>query len=205
MEAASIAHGGARRSTTARSRPTAPRASTPPTARDAAFHHLRDHDLRRLLHGLLLHPRRPGRPLAGARHEDPGRGRRLQHGDPDLLVLHAALGGDRRSSAATASACAPASSPRSCSARRSSSSRSTSTCTSASRRRISAQATIFYGLTGLHGAHVCIGLILLLFVTIRAFRGHYSPEQHRGLNVPGIYWHFVDIMWIVVFTTVYVL
>jgi cytochrome c oxidase subunit 3 len=68
----------------------------------------------------------------------------------------------------------------------------------------SAQATIFYGLTGLHGAHVCIGLLLLSFATIRAFRGHYSSEQHTGLNVPGIYWHFVDIMWIVVFTAVYV-
>jgi len=68
-----------------------------------------------------------------------------------------------------------------------------------------AQATIFYGLTGLHGAHVFIGLCLLLFVTIRAFRGHYSPEEHRGVEVPGIYWHFVDIMWIVVYTTVYVL
>ena len=41
--------------------------------------------------------------------------------------------------------------------------------------------------------------------TIRAFRGHYSPEHHRGMEVPGIYWHFVDIMWIVVYTTVYVL
>jgi cytochrome c oxidase subunit 3 len=69
----------------------------------------------------------------------------------------------------------------------------------------SAQGTIFYGLTGLHGAHVCIGLILLSVVTVRSFRGHYSPEEHRGLNVPGIYWHFVDIMWIVVFTTVYVI
>ncbi|HEX4033896.1 MAG TPA: cytochrome c oxidase subunit 3 [Solirubrobacteraceae bacterium] len=69
----------------------------------------------------------------------------------------------------------------------------------------SAQGTIFYGLTGLHGAHVCIGLILLTVVTVRSFRGHYSAEQHRGLNVPGIYWHFVDIMWIVVFTTVYVI
>jgi cytochrome c oxidase subunit III len=71
--------------------------------------------------------------------------------------------------------------------------------------RDSAQATIFYGLTGLHGAHVCIGLILLSFATMRSFRGHYSKEQHIGLNVPGIYWHFVDIMWIVVFTTVYVI
>ncbi len=68
-----------------------------------------------------------------------------------------------------------------------------------------AQATIFYSLTGLHGAHVLIGLVLLSIVTIRAFRGHYSPEQHRGVEVPGIYWHFVDIMWIVVYTTVYVI
>jgi cytochrome c oxidase subunit III len=68
-----------------------------------------------------------------------------------------------------------------------------------------AQQTIFYSLTGLHGAHVFIGLCLLLFVTIRAFRGHYSPEEHKGVGIPGIYWHFVDIMWIIVYTTVYIL
>jgi cytochrome c oxidase subunit III len=68
-----------------------------------------------------------------------------------------------------------------------------------------AQATIFYSLTGLHGAHVFIGLCLLMMVTIRSFRGHYSPEHHRGMEVPGIYWHFVDIMWVVVYTTVYVI
>jgi cytochrome c oxidase subunit 3 len=69
----------------------------------------------------------------------------------------------------------------------------------------SAQASVFYGLTGLHGAHVFIGLTLLLFVSIRAFRGHFSPEEHRGVEVPGIYWHFVDVMWVIVFTTVYIL
>jgi cytochrome c oxidase subunit 3 len=68
-----------------------------------------------------------------------------------------------------------------------------------------AQGSIFYGLTGLHGAHVTIGLMLLSFVTIRAFRGHYSAEAHRGMEVPGIYWHFVDGMWIVVFLTVYII
>ena len=68
-----------------------------------------------------------------------------------------------------------------------------------------AQQTIFFSLTGLHGAHVFIGLLLLLFVTIRAFKGHYSPEEHRGVEVPGIYWHFVDIMWLVVYFTVYIL
>ncbi len=69
----------------------------------------------------------------------------------------------------------------------------------------SAQASIFYGLTGLHGAHVFIGLTLLAMVTVRAFRGHFTPEEHRGVEVPGIYWHFVDVMWIIVYTSVYVL
>ena len=65
--------------------------------------------------------------------------------------------------------------------------------------------TIFFCLTGLHGAHVFIGLTLLLAATIRAFRGHYSPEHHHGVETPGIYWHFVDAMWIVVYTTVYLI
>ncbi|MEA2442833.1 MAG: cytochrome c oxidase subunit [Thermoleophilales bacterium] len=68
-----------------------------------------------------------------------------------------------------------------------------------------AQGTIFYGLTGLHGAHVFVGLTLLLFATIRAFRGHFTAKEHRGVEVPGIYWHFVDVMWIVVYSAVYVL
>jgi cytochrome c oxidase subunit III len=68
----------------------------------------------------------------------------------------------------------------------------------------SAQGSIFYGLTGLHGAHVAVGLTLLAFTTIRTFRGHFTAEEHRGVEVPGIYWHFVDVMWIVVYTTVYI-
>jgi cytochrome c oxidase subunit 3 len=71
--------------------------------------------------------------------------------------------------------------------------------------RDNAFATIFYCLTGLHGAHVFIGLSLLLFTTIRSFRGHFSPSHHHGVEIPGIYWHFVDVMWIVVFATVYLL
>ena len=65
--------------------------------------------------------------------------------------------------------------------------------------------TIFYGLTGLHGAHVFVGLTLLTFATIRAFRGHYTAEHHHGVEIPGIYWHFVDVMWIVVYATIYIL
>jgi cytochrome c oxidase subunit 3 len=68
-----------------------------------------------------------------------------------------------------------------------------------------AQGTIFYSLTGLHGAHVTVGLLLLLFANIRANRGHFSPDEHRGVEVPGIYWHFVDFMWVIVFTALYIL
>src|SRR5919112_1700513 len=68
-----------------------------------------------------------------------------------------------------------------------------------------AQGTIFYSLTGLHGAHVFIGLTLLAFTTIRAFKGHFTPEQHRGVEVPGIYWHFVDVMWVIVYASVYII
>lgn len=66
-------------------------------------------------------------------------------------------------------------------------------------------ASVFFGLTGLHGGHVAVGLTLLLIVTIRGFRGHYSPEHHHGVELPGIYWHFVDVMWIVVYSTVYLI
>ncbi len=69
----------------------------------------------------------------------------------------------------------------------------------------SASGSVFFGLTGLHGAHVVIGLLLLWMSAVRIFKGKVGPDHHRGLEVPGIYWHFVDAMWIVVFTTVYVL
>ena len=65
--------------------------------------------------------------------------------------------------------------------------------------------TIFFCLTGLHGCHVFVGLSILLFMTIRAFRGHFSPEHHHGVEIGGIYSHFVDVMWIVVYMTVYIL
>lgn len=66
-------------------------------------------------------------------------------------------------------------------------------------------AATFFGLTGLHGVHVFVGLTILLAITIRSFRGHFSPEHHQGVEIGGIYWHFVDVMWIIVYVTVYVL
>jgi cytochrome c oxidase subunit 3 len=52
---------------------------------------------------------------------------------------------------------------------------------------------------------VFVGLTILAFMTIRAWRGHFSAEHHHGVEIGGIYWHFVDVMWIVVYTTVYIL
>ena len=66
-------------------------------------------------------------------------------------------------------------------------------------------ASTFFGLTGLHGCHVFVGLTILLAMAIRSFRGHFSPEHHHGIEIGGIYWHFVDVMWIIVYVTVYLL
>lgn len=64
----------------------------------------------------------------------------------------------------------------------------------------------FYLMTGFHGAHVFIGLLLILGVLWRSRReGHYGAEKHVGVEMAEIYWHFVDIVWIVLFTLVYIL
>ena len=68
--------------------------------------------------------------------------------------------------------------------------------------------TIFYSLTGLHGAHVFVGLLLLTLRHDPRLPRPLRPRRakdHLGVEVPGIYWHFVDIMWLIVFLTVYIL
>lgn len=67
-------------------------------------------------------------------------------------------------------------------------------------------ANCFYLLTGFHGLHVFIGLLLILGVLWRSRRaGHYSTTKHVGVEMAEIYWHFVDIIWIVLFTLLYIL
>ena len=63
----------------------------------------------------------------------------------------------------------------------------------------------FYTMTGFHGFHVTIGVICLIFVTWRAFQGRYSAKDYRGVEVIGLYWHFVDLVWIILFTIVYLI
>jgi cytochrome c oxidase subunit 3 len=61
----------------------------------------------------------------------------------------------------------------------------------------------FYTMTGFHGFHVTMGVLCMMFVTWKAFRGRYTKEDHRGVEVIGLYWHFVDLVWIILFTIVY--
>ena len=64
----------------------------------------------------------------------------------------------------------------------------------------------FYLMTGFHGLHVFIGLVLILGVLWRSRReGHYGAEKHTGVEMAEIYWHFVDIVWIVLFSIIYLL
>jgi len=65
--------------------------------------------------------------------------------------------------------------------------------------------TTYYSLVGLHGFHVTAGLIMLLIVAIFALAGRVRVEQSRRVEVLAMYWHFVDAVWVVVFTVVYVL
>jgi cytochrome c oxidase subunit 3 len=59
--------------------------------------------------------------------------------------------------------------------------------------------TGFYVLSGLHGLHVIGGLIALLRTTIGAARGRYSPQEHAALQYAGWYWHFLDVVWLIIF------
>lgn len=63
----------------------------------------------------------------------------------------------------------------------------------------------FYTMTGFHGAHVLIGVLSLLFVSWRAFRGKYTAQSYGGVEIVGLYWHFVDLVWIILFTIVYLI
>ena len=63
----------------------------------------------------------------------------------------------------------------------------------------------FYTMTGFHGAHVTLGVVALIFTAIKAFRGKYSATDYGGVEIMGLYWHFVDLVWIILFTIVYLI
>ncbi len=61
----------------------------------------------------------------------------------------------------------------------------------------------FFTLTGFHGVHVSLGIIMLMAMYIQSVRGKLGPQQSEKLEIIGLYWHFVDVVWIVIFTIVY--
>lgn len=67
-------------------------------------------------------------------------------------------------------------------------------------------ASTFYVLTGFHGLHVLLGLGVISAVLVRSLKpGRYNAEHHFGIEAAEIYWHFVDVVWIVLFTILYLL
>jgi len=62
----------------------------------------------------------------------------------------------------------------------------------------------FFMLTGFHGAHVAIGTLMLLVMWFRAAKGHFSSNNHFGFEAAAWYWHFVDVVWLMLFLFVYV-
>ena len=61
----------------------------------------------------------------------------------------------------------------------------------------------FFMLTGFHGFHVFVGMLMLLFITIRLMKGHFTPERHFGFEGAAWYWHFVDVVWLGLYIVVY--
>ncbi len=65
--------------------------------------------------------------------------------------------------------------------------------------------TTFFVLTGFHGAHVTVGILILLSLFVMAQRGRLTQAESLHVELAGLYWHFVDIVWIVIFTLVYLI
>ncbi len=63
----------------------------------------------------------------------------------------------------------------------------------------------FFTLTGFHGAHVAVGAFWIIMLIIRAMRGGISEHNHLAVELGGLYWHFVDLVWVVLFTIIYLI
>jgi cytochrome c oxidase subunit 3 len=65
--------------------------------------------------------------------------------------------------------------------------------------------SLYFGMTGLHALHMIIGMPIILGIAFMAWRGRYSPEYHSPVELVGLYWHFVDIIWIFLFPLLYLI
>jgi len=66
-----------------------------------------------------------------------------------------------------------------------------------------AYGSTFFMLTGFHGFHVFVGMLMLLFITLRLMKGHFTPQRHFGFEGAAWYWHFVDVVWLGLYIVVY--
>ncbi|MEO6407656.1 MAG: cytochrome c oxidase subunit 3, partial [Burkholderiaceae bacterium] len=66
-----------------------------------------------------------------------------------------------------------------------------------------AYGSTFFMLTGFHGFHVFVGMLMLTFITLRLQRGHFTPQRHFGFEGAAWYWHFVDVVWLGLYIVVY--
>jgi cytochrome c oxidase subunit 3/cytochrome o ubiquinol oxidase subunit 3 len=66
-------------------------------------------------------------------------------------------------------------------------------------------ASAFFTLTGFHGVHVSVGIIMLMSLFVMSLRGKLPKERAETVEIVGLYWHFVDVVWIVIFTVVYLI
>lgn len=64
---------------------------------------------------------------------------------------------------------------------------------------------LYFVMTGLHAIHITIGIALMLVLAVLSWRGHYSSEHHAPVELSGLYWHFVDIVWVFLFPLLYLL
>ncbi len=71
--------------------------------------------------------------------------------------------------------------------------------------QVSLFGSTFFVLTGTHGAHVAVGVLWLVSLLVRSFQGKLGAEKALNVELAGLYWHFVDVVWIVIFTVVYLL
>jgi heme/copper-type cytochrome/quinol oxidase subunit 3 len=67
------------------------------------------------------------------------------------------------------------------------------------------QSSAFYVLTGFHGVHVTVGIIMLVSLFFMSLRGTLPTERSETVEIIGLYWHFVDVVWILIFTVVYLI
>ena len=63
--------------------------------------------------------------------------------------------------------------------------------------------SLFYMMTGFHGLHVSLGVLMLVVVLARCIKGHFTPEHHFGFEGVAWYWHFVDVVWLILFVFIY--